>query len=131
MSKRGGTDGGDLAGEGPAVGSDGNGAVAAHPGEPGPPWGYVADKEALVKRLRRIEGQARGIERMITEDRYCIDILTQVAAVTTALQAVAEIILDDHVNHCVRHALTSGDEAIAAAKTTELLEAVHRFTRNR
>ena len=131
MSKRGGTDGGDLAGEGPAVGSDGNGAVAAHPGEPGPPWGYVVDKEALVKRLRRIEGQARGIERMITEDRYCIDILTQVAAVTTALQAVAEIILDDHVNHCVRHALTSGDEAIAAAKTTELLEAVHRFTRNR
>ncbi len=131
MSKRGGTDGGDLAGEGPAVGSDGNGAVAAHPGEPGPPWGYVADKEALVKRLRRIEGQARGIERMITEDRYCIDILTQVAAVTTALQAVAEIILGDHVNHCVRHALTSGDEAIAAAKTTELLEAVHRFTRNR
>jgi DNA-binding FrmR family transcriptional regulator len=131
MSKRGGTDGGDLAGEGPAVGSDGNGAVAAHPGEPGPPWGYVADKEALVKRLRRIEGQARGIERMITEDRYCIDILTQVAAVTTALEAVAEIILDDHVNHCVRHALTSGDEAIAAAKTTELLEAVHRFTRNR
>ena len=131
MSKRGGTDGGDLAGEGPAVGSDGNGPMAAHPGEPGPPWGYVADKEALVKRLRRIEGQARGIERMITEDRYCIDILTQVAAVTTALEAVAEIILDDHVNHCVRHALTSGDEAIAAAKTTELLEAVHRFTRSR
>ncbi len=113
-----------------AEGSAG-GRVANHPGEPGPPWGYVADKEALVKRMRRIEGQARGIERMITDDRYCIDILTQVAAVTTALEAVAEIILDDHVNHCVRHALSSGDEAVAAAKTTELLEAVHRFTRSR
>jgi DNA-binding FrmR family transcriptional regulator len=103
----------------------------AHPGAPGPPWGYVADKDALVRRMRRIEGQARGIERMITEDRYCIDILTQVAAVTTALEAVAGIILDDHVNHCVRHALSSGDEAVAVEKTTELLEAVHRFTRSR
>ncbi|MGC8464221.1 MAG: metal-sensitive transcriptional regulator [Acidimicrobiales bacterium] len=120
------TDGGSVAG-GEAAG----GGVANRLGEPGPPWGYVADKGALVKRMRRIEGQARGIERMITEDRYCIDILTQVAAVTTALEAVAEIILDDHVNHCVRHALTSGDEAVAAEKTTELLEAVHRFTRSR
>ncbi len=116
---------------GPADGGPASGQAAVHPGEPGPPWGYVADKEALVKRMRRIEGQARGIERMITEDRYCIDILTQVAAVTTALEAVAEIILDDHVDHCVRHALASGDEAVAAEKTTELLEAVHRFTRSR
>ena len=96
-----------------------------------PTRGYTATKDQLLARLKRIEGQIRGIEGMVQEDRYCIDILTQVAAVTTALQAVAEIILDDHVNHCVRHALTSGDEAIAAAKTTELLEAVHRFTRNR
>jgi len=97
------------------------------------PYGYVAnkDKEALIKRMRRIEGQARGIEKMITEDRYCIDILTQIAAVSTALETVAGILLDDHVNHCVRHALSSGDDAVATEKTTELLEAVHRYTRTR
>ena len=96
-------------------------------------YGYIhaGHKEALVNRMRRIEGQARGIEKMITEDRYCIDILTQIAAVSTALEAVAGLLLDDHVNHCVRHALSSGDEAVAAEKTTELLEAVHRFTRTR
>lgn len=97
----------------------------------GPPYGYVADRASLINRMRRIEGQARGIEKMIAEDRYCIDILTQIAAVTTALEAVAGRILDDHVNHCVRHALSSGDEAVAAEKTKELLEAVHRFTRTR
>lgn len=95
----------------------------------GPPYGYVADKQALLKRMRRIEGQTRGIEKMIGEDRYCIDILTQIAAVSTALQAVAGMILDDHVNHCVRNALASKDEAIATEKTKELLEAVHRFNR--
>ncbi len=97
----------------------------------GPPYGYVADKDALVKRMRRIEGQTRGIEKMITDDRYCIDILTQIAAVTTALDAVAVKILEDHVTHCVRHALSSGDDAVAAEKTNELLEAIHRFTRTR
>ncbi len=95
----------------------------------GPPYGYVADKEALVKRMRRIAGQVRGIEKMITEDRYCIEILTQIAAATTALSAVGEILLDDHVNHCVRHAVASGDEAAADDKIRELLGAVHRFTR--
>ena len=108
----------------------GRGAVRTGDGA-GPPYGYVDHKEALVNRMRRIEGQARGVEKMITEDRYCIDILTQIAAVSTALEAVAGILLDDHVNHCVRHALSSGDEAVAAEKTTELLEAVHRFTRTR
>ncbi|HEY6031202.1 MAG TPA: metal-sensitive transcriptional regulator [Gaiellaceae bacterium] len=93
--------------------------------------GYVADKEALVKRLHRIEGQVRGIEKMVAGDRYCIDILTQIAAVTTALDAVAEKILEGHVNHCVAGALASGDEAAAAEKTRELLEAVQRFTRTR
>ncbi|MCK4178068.1 metal-sensitive transcriptional regulator [Aciditerrimonas ferrireducens] len=81
--------------------------------------------------MRRIEGQARGIERMIAEERYCIDILTQIAAVSTALETVAGILLDDHVNHCVRHALASGDEVVAAEKTRELLDAVHRYTRTR
>ena len=93
--------------------------------------GYTGNKEALVRRLHRIEGQVRGIERMVEDDRYCIDVLTQIAAVTTALESLAFRILDDHVNHCVAGALASGDEAEAAGKTTELLEAVHRFARVR
>ena len=91
--------------------------------------GYAKDKEALARRLHRIEGQVRGIERMLEEDRYCIDILTQIAAVSTALEAVAFKILDEHVRHCVAGALTSGDEADAAEKTEELLAAVRRFAR--
>ena len=93
--------------------------------------GYAKDKDALVKRLHRIEGQVRGIERMVEDDRYCIDVLTQIAAVNTALEAVALKILDDHVRHCVAGALTSGDAADAATKTEELLEAVQRFARTR
>ena len=93
--------------------------------------GYVADKEALAKRLHRIEGQVRGIERMIADDRYCIDVLTQIAAVSTALDSLAFRILDDHVNHCVAGALASGDAGEAEAKSKELLEAVHRFARTR
>jgi len=94
-------------------------------------YGYAADKDALTKRMRRIEGQVRGIEKMIDEDRYCIDILTQVSAAETALQAVAFQILDGHVNHCVKDALASGDQAVAAEKSRELLQAVHRFARRR
>jgi DNA-binding FrmR family transcriptional regulator len=93
--------------------------------------GYVAGKDALVKRLHRIEGQVRGIERMVVDERYCIDILTQISAVSTALEAVALQILDDHVTHCVAGALASGDENEAKAKTAELLEAVRRFARTR
>jgi CsoR family transcriptional regulator, copper-sensing transcriptional repressor len=93
--------------------------------------GYAADKDALVRRLHRIEGQVRGIERMIEEDRYCIDVLTQISAVTTALDSLAFVILDDHVNHCVAGALASGDPAAAAEKSRELLDAVHRFARTR
>ena len=95
--------------------------------------GYVAagDKAALTKRMHRIEGQVRGIEKMIAEDRYCIDILTQISAVSTALEAVAFKLLDDHVNHCVAGALASGDQQVAADKGRELLEAVHRFVRAR
>jgi len=94
-------------------------------------YGYAEHKPRLVKRLHRIEGQVRGIERMVDEDRYCVDILTQIAAVTTALESLAFSILDDHVNHCVAGALASGDEADAEAKTKELLAAVHRFARTR
>jgi DNA-binding FrmR family transcriptional regulator len=92
---------------------------------------YGYDKEALVKRLHRIEGQVRGIERMVEDDRYCIDILTQVAAVNTALESLAFKLLDDHVNHCVTGALASGDPKEAAAKSKELMEAVQRFARTR
>jgi CsoR family transcriptional regulator, copper-sensing transcriptional repressor len=89
------------------------------------------DKDALIKRLHRIEGQVRGVERMVEQDRYCIDILTQIAAVTTALESLSFRILEDHVSHCVSGALASGDADEAAAKSRELLEAVHRFTRTR
>ena len=93
--------------------------------------GYAADKAALVRRLHRIEGQVRGIERMVEDDRYCVDVLTQISAVTTALESLAFLVLDDHVKHCVADALASGDEAGSAAKAQELLDAVHRFARTR
>jgi CsoR family transcriptional regulator, copper-sensing transcriptional repressor len=96
-----------------------------------PTYGYTNDKEALVKRLHRIEGQVRGIEKMVEDDRYCIDILTQIAAANTALEALAFQILDQHVRHCVTNALQSGDGADATAKTEELLQAVQRFARTR
>jgi CsoR family transcriptional regulator, copper-sensing transcriptional repressor len=89
------------------------------------------DKTALTKRLHRIEGQVRGIERMVESDRYCIDILTQISAVNTALDSLAFKLLDDHVNHCVADALASGDPNEASEKSRELLEAVQRFARTR
>jgi CsoR family transcriptional regulator, copper-sensing transcriptional repressor len=96
-----------------------------------PVHGYSKDKDALIKRLHRIEGQVRGVEKMVAEDRYCIDILTQIAAVSTALEALGLKILDEHVRHCVAGALASGDEADAQLKAEELLEAVQRFARTR
>jgi len=96
-----------------------------------PVYGYTKDKDALIKRLHRIEGQVRGVEKMVEDDRYCIDILTQIAAVNTALESLAIKILDEHVRHCVAGALTSGDEEDALAKTEELLAAVQRFARTR
>jgi len=92
---------------------------------------YVRDKDALIKRLHRIEGQVRGIERMVEEERYCIDILTQISAVSTALESLAFKLLNDHVNHCVADALASGDPEVAHAKGKELLETVERFARTR
>jgi CsoR family transcriptional regulator, copper-sensing transcriptional repressor len=89
------------------------------------------DKAALGKRLRRIEGQVRGIERMVDEDRYCIDILTQIAAAMTALESVGLKVLDEHVGHCVAGALASGDPDAAREKTDELLAAVQRFAKAR
>ena len=93
--------------------------------------GYAKDKDALITRLHRIEGQVRGLERMVEDDRYCIDILTQIAAVKTALENVGAKLLEDHVTHCVAEALASGDAAVAGEKSEELLAAVQRFSRTR
>jgi CsoR family transcriptional regulator, copper-sensing transcriptional repressor len=94
-------------------------------------YGYAENKEALIKRLHRIEGQVRGVERMVDDDRYCIDILTQISAMSTALESLAFEILDDHVNHCVSGAIASGNKKEAAEKTAELLAAVQRFAKTR
>ena len=94
-----------------------------------PTHGYTPHKEQLRKRLARVEGQVRGISRMIEDDRYCIDILTQLGAVSTALEAVALKVLEEHVQHCVAGALASGDPAAAEEKSRELLEAVQRFAK--
>ena len=93
--------------------------------------GYTPHKEQLLKRLARIEGQVRGISRMIEDDRYCIDILTQLGAVDTALEAVALKVLEEHVAHCVAGALASGNRKEADEKSRELLQAVQRFAKTR
>jgi DNA-binding FrmR family transcriptional regulator len=87
--------------------------------------GYVADKDALLNRLRRIEGQVRGVEKMIDEERYCIDILTQIGAIQSAVDAVALKLLDDHVRHCVADA--EGDGRVE--KLDELMAAVERLVK--
>jgi CsoR family transcriptional regulator, copper-sensing transcriptional repressor len=90
-----------------------------------PERGYTATKDQLLNRLRRIEGQVGGIQRMVTDDRYCIDVLTQIAAVQAALDKVALGLLDDHAHHCVMGA----EEDDRAAKTDELMAAVGRLMR--
>ena len=91
--------------------------------------GYASDKAAYRKRLKRIEGQARGIARMVDEDSYCIDVLTQVSAATNALQAVALGLLEDHLSHCVREAAAQGGPD-ADAKLHEASEAIARLVRS-
>lgn len=91
--------------------------------------GYTADKEALVKRLKRVEGQVRGLQRMVEDDVYCIDVLTQVSATTKALQSVALLLLEDHLGHCVAHALVEGGD-VADAKVKEASEAVARLVKS-
>jgi DNA-binding FrmR family transcriptional regulator len=90
--------------------------------------GYVENKQAIHKRLRRVEGQVRGLQRMVDEDKYCIEVLDQIAAVTKALQAVAIQLLDDHLSHCVADALTTGG-AEATDKVAEASAAVARLVR--
>jgi DNA-binding FrmR family transcriptional regulator len=92
--------------------------------------GYLSNnhKADYLRRLRRIEGQARGLQRMIEDEKYCIDILTQVSAMTSALQSVALGLLDDHLDHCVAEAVTNGDDA--EAKLKEASKAIARLVRS-
>jgi len=91
--------------------------------------GYAGSKDDHLKRLRRIEGQVRGIARMVENDSYCIDVLTQVSAVTRALQAVSIGLLGEHIEHCVVDAARESDEA-AAAKVAEATAAIARLVRS-
>ncbi len=101
-------------------------AAAGCPAHPAHPLVARSDKAGLVKRLNRIEGQVRGINRMIDEDRYCIDVLTQVSAVQSALDALALKLLEHHLHGCVQHAVRSGDGDHAIA---EALEVIRKFGR--
>jgi CsoR family transcriptional regulator, copper-sensing transcriptional repressor len=92
--------------------------------------GYSISKDDYLKRLRRIEGQVRGLQRMIEEDAYCIDVLTQVSAVTRALQSVSVGLLDEHVRHCVREAAAAGDREGVDAMVTEATRAIERLVRS-
>ncbi len=91
-----------------------------------PERGYTMDRDDYLKRLRRIEGQVRGLQRMIEADTYCIDVLTQVSAATKALQSVAVGLLDQHIRHCVRHAV--GDDA--DQMVTEATRAIERLVKS-
>ncbi len=93
------------------------------------PPGYVDDKDAITKRLRKVEGQIRGIERMVADDRYCIDVLVQVSAATKALQAVALALLEDHLAHCVSDAVRRGGDE-ASEKLAEATAAIGRLVRS-
>jgi DNA-binding FrmR family transcriptional regulator len=91
--------------------------------------GYTQDKDEYLRRLRRIEGQIRGIARMVEQDEYCIDVLTQVSAATKALQAVALGLMDEHLRHCVREAAAQGGQ-VADDKVAEASAAVARLVRS-
>ncbi len=91
--------------------------------------GYADHKQDVLKRLRRIEGQARGLQRMVDEDSYCIDILTQVSAMTRALQSVSLTLLEEHMNHCVVDAARAGDEQ-AEQKIAEAVAAITRLVKS-
>lgn len=91
--------------------------------------GYTEDKDAYLKRLRRIEGQIRGLQRMVESDEYCIDVLTQISAATKALQAVSLGLLDEHLRHCVAEAVAEGGEK-ADEKVREASDAIARLVRS-
>ena len=89
--------------------------------------GYITEKQAVLARLRRIEGQIRGLQRLVDEEQYCIDILTQVSAATKALEGVALLLLDQHLEHCLTHA---NDPAEAQQKLNEASAAIRRLVRS-
>jgi CsoR family transcriptional regulator, copper-sensing transcriptional repressor len=91
--------------------------------------GYSTNQADHLARLRRIEGQVRGLHRMVEEEQYCIDVLTQIASVTKALQSVAVRLLDEHLHHCVAHAVESGGPE-GAAKITEATQAIQRLLKS-
>ena len=93
------------------------------------PPGYLSTKDSQLKRLRRIEGQVRGLQRMVEEEKYCIDILTQISAMTRALQSVSLALLEDHLGHCVVHAAAAGGQE-AEDKIAEAAEAIARLVRS-
>jgi DNA-binding FrmR family transcriptional regulator len=97
--------------------------------EPAPPHGYTPRKDSHLKRLRRVEGQVRGLQRMVEEDKYCIDILTQVSAATKALQAFSLELLEEHLAHCVVEAAQRGGPE-ADEKVREASEAIARLVRS-
>jgi len=92
--------------------------------------GYSENKNDIQKRLRRVEGQIRGLQRMVDNDEYCIDILTQVSAATKALQSVAVALLDEHLRHCVADATRAGDDAAADRIITEATQAIERLVKS-
>ncbi len=94
-----------------------------------PEYGYIHRKDDYLRRLRRIEGQARGLQRMVEEEKYCIDVLTQVSAMTSALQSFSLGLLEEHLNHCVVDAARAGDVE-ARAKVDEAVAAIARLVRS-
>jgi len=105
-------------------------AKEATNGSDAQPRGYVDDKQALLRRLSRIEGQVRGVSAMVEDEAYCIDVITQLSAVTSALDGVALRLLEDHTTHCVRGAVERGGSE-ADEKLDEVIAAVQRFARTR
>ncbi|HYP46387.1 MAG TPA: metal-sensitive transcriptional regulator [Propionibacteriaceae bacterium] len=97
--------------------------------EPASPHGYLHQKADYLRRLRRIEGQARGLQRMVEEEQYCIDILTQVSAITKALQSVSLALLEEHLSHCVVEAVAAGGPE-AEVKLKEASDAISRLVRS-
>ena len=93
------------------------------------PPGYTGDRDDVLRRLRRVEGQVRGLQRMVEQDTYCIDVLTQVSATTRALESVALLLLDDHLSHCVAHAVAEGGQT-GDEKLREASAAIARLVRS-
>jgi DNA-binding FrmR family transcriptional regulator len=92
--------------------------------------GYIHRKDDYLRRLRRIEGQARGLQRMVEEEAYCIDILTQVSAMTKALQAVSIGLVEEHLSHCVVDAARAGEDEVARQKLADAVDAISRLVRS-